>query len=153
MTPEEIAAAITYANQIDPRVQMTDANLEVWSVGLSAIKAQNVRWAINQHYANGNANGEGVHVVNPASIRRKITEAQNTHERKQRALEPPKNKAVRVGDFRKRNPELYDELYQQGREQFYTDLNRRGIPATPPWETNQATLNEGGHSFAQGGGQ
>lgn len=149
MTPEEIAAAITYANQIDPRVQLTDANLEVWSVGLSTVKAQNVRWAINQHYANGNANGEGVHVVNPASIRRKITEAQNTHDRKQRALEPPLNKAFKVGDYRKRNPELYDELFQQGREQYYEDLKRRGINATPPWETHQATLNEGG--FSDGG--
>lgn len=149
MTPDEIAGAITYANQIDPRVQLTDANLEVWSVGLSAIKAQNVRWAINQHYANGNANGEGVHVVNPASIRRRITEAQNTHDRQQRALEPPLNKAFKVGDFRKRNPELWDELFQQGRESFYEDLNRKGIPTTPPWETTQATANPGGFSVSK----
>lgn len=153
MKPPEIAQAITYANQIDPRLQITDPLVDVWVIGLSHVRADLAKWAIQKYYADANSDGRGSQPITPAAIRRLITSEANKRESQQRALEPPKNKAFKVSDFRKRNPELWDELYQQGREQFYADLKAKGIQATPPWETNQATLNEGVHSFAQGGEQ
>lgn len=148
MKPPEIAQAITYANQIDPRIQITDPLVDVWVIGLSHVRADLTKWAIQKYYADANGDGRGSQPITPAVIRRLITTEANKRESQQRALEPPKNKAVRVGDFRKRNPELYDELYQQGREQFYADLKAKGIHANPPWETTQATVQDGGHSFA-----
>ncbi|MEU5838542.1 hypothetical protein ABZ820_33410 [Streptomyces diacarni] len=153
MKPPEIAQAITYANQIDPRLQITDPLVDVWVTGLSHVRADLAKWAIQKYYADANGDGKGSQPITPAAIRRLITAEASKRESQQRALEPPKNKAHKVSDFRKRNPELYDELYQQGREQFYADLKAKGINATPPWETSQAVVDDSGSSYAQGGGQ
>lgn len=142
MNEVEVAQAMTYANQIDPRLQTNDATVEVWWAGLQTVPADAARWAIKQHYATSNANGEGAAVVNPAIIRRLITAELQQRESKQRALEPPKNKAPHPISFRKRDPERWDRLMEQGRQEHLADLQRRGI-------ITQATLNEGGHSFAQ----
>lgn len=149
MKPPEIAQAITYANQIDPRIQITDPLVDVWVIGLSHVRADLAKWAIQKYYADANGDGRGSQPITPAVIRRLITSEANKRESQQRALEPPLNKAPKVGDFRKRNPELYDELYQQGREQFYADLKAKGSPATPPWETTQAVVDDSGFSVSE----
>lgn len=142
MNEVEVAQAMTYANQIDPRLQTNDATVEVWWTGLSTVPADAARWAIKKHYATSNANGEGAAVVNPAIIRRLITAELQQRESKQRALEPPKGKVPHPISFRKRDPERWDALVEQGRQEHLADLQRRGI-------TPQATLNEGG--FTHGG--
>lgn len=144
MIETEVAQALTYANQIDARVQLNDANVDVWWAGLKAVNASAARWAIKKHYATSNANGEGAAVVNPAIIRRLITAELQQRESKQRALEPPRNKAPHPISFRKRDPERWDALVEQGRQEHLADLQRRGI-------ITQATLNEGG--FTHGGEQ
>ena len=150
MEGHEVAQAMTYANQIDPRLQLTDANVDVWWEGLQSIQADAARWAIKKHYASSNANGEGAPVVNPAIIRRLITAEKQRRESAARALEPPKNKAPNPVSFRKRDPERWDALVRQGAEERYNDLKRRGIKVEPP-KHMQATLNEGGFTHAQGG--
>ena len=150
MNEVEVAQALTYANQIDARIQLNDANIEVWWEGLRNSPADGVRWAIKKHYAGQNANGEGAHVINPATIRRLITTELNRREQNARALEPPKNKAPNPISFRKRDPERWDALVRQGAEDRCNELTRRGIKVTPP-KHMQATLNEGG--FSDGGKQ
>lgn len=150
MKPPEIAQAITYANQIDPRLQITDPLVDVWVVGLSHVRADLAKWAIQKYYADANSDGRGTQPITPAAIRRLITAEANKRESQQRALEPPRNKVRNPNEMRKQNPELWDELYQQGREQFYADLQARGIPATPPWETKQATVTDGGFTDSRG---
>lgn len=152
MNEQEVALALTYANQADPRVQLTDANIDIWWEGLRATDANAVRWAIKKHYASSNANGEGAAVVNPAIIRRLITTELNRREQHERALEPPKGKAPNPISFRKRDPERWDALVRQGAEDRYNELTRRGIKVNPP-KHMQATLNEGGFTHAQGGEQ
>lgn len=145
MNEQEVALALTYANQADPRVQLTDANIDIWWEGLRATDANAVRWAIKKHYASSNANGEGAAVVNPAIIRRLITTELNRREQHERALEPPKNRARNPISFRKRDPERWDALVRQGAEERYNELTRHGIKVNPP-KHMQATLNEGGFS-------
>ena len=137
MEGHEVAQAMTYANQIDPRLQLTDANVDVWWEGLSSVSADAARWAIKKHYASSNANGEGAAVVNPAIIRRLITAELQRRESMQRALEPPKNKAPHPISFKKRDPERWEQLVEQGRQEHLADLQRRGI-------THQATVQDGG---------
>lgn len=132
MNEQEVALALTYANQADPRVQLTDANIDIWWEGLRATDANAARWAIKKHYASSNANGEGAAVVNPAIIRRLITTEMQRRESMQRALEPPRNKAPNPLSFRKRDPERWDALVRQGAEERYNDLKRRGIKVDPP---------------------
>ena len=143
MIETEVAQALTYANQIDPRVQLTDANVDVWWEGLKQVPADATRWAIKQHYATANGNGQGAPVVNPAIIRRLITAELQRRESKQRALEPPKGKAPSPMTFRQRNPEEWDRLVRKGAEDRYNELTRRGIKVNPP-QHMRATLNEGG---------
>lgn len=147
MIETEVAQALTYANQIDPRVQLTDANVEVWWEGLRSTDVNAARWAIKAHYASQNANGEGAHVVNPATIRRLITAELQRRESKQRALEPPKGRAPNPMSWRQRNPEEFDRLMGQGAEGRYNELSRRGIKVDLP-KHMQATVQDGGHSFA-----
>ena len=139
MEPTEVAQAMTYANQIDPRVQLTDANVDVWWEGLRNVTADSARWAIKTHYASSNANGEGAHVINPATIRRLITAELQRREAKQRALEPPRNKVANPMSWRQRNPGEWDRLFAKGAQDHREDLARRGL-------LNQATVNDGGFS-------
>lgn len=132
MNEQEVALALTYANQADPRVQLTDANIDIWWEGLRSVDASAARWAIKKHYAGQNANGEGAHVVNPATIRRLITAELNRREQTERALEPPKGRAPNPISFRKRDPERWDALVRQGAEDRYNELTRRGTKVNKP---------------------
>lgn len=148
MNEVEVAHALTYANQIDPRLQTNDANVEVWWEGLRTVDVNAARWAIKKHYAGQNGNGEGAHVVNPATIRRLITAELNRREQHERALEPPKGKAPNPISFRKRDPERWDALVRQGAEDRYNELTRRGIKVDLP-KHMQATVQDGGFTHAQ----
>lgn len=147
MNEQEVALALTYANQADPRVQLTDANIDIWWEGLRSVDASAARWAIKKHYAGQNANGEGAHVVNPATIRRLITAELNRREQTERALEPPKGRAPNPISFRKRDPERWDALVRQGAEDRYNELTRRGTKVNPP-KHMQATVKDGGFTHA-----
>lgn len=148
MNEQEVALALTYANQADPRVQLTDANIDIWWEGLRSVDASAARWAIKKHYAGQNANGEGAHVVNPATIRRLITAELNRREQTERALEPPKGRAPNPISFRKRDPERWDALVRQGAEDRYNELTRRGTKVNPP-KHMQATVQDGGFLSAK----
>lgn len=148
MNEQEVALALTYANQADPRVQLTDANIDIWWEGLRSVDASAARWAIKKHYAGQNANGEGAHVVNPATIRRLITAELNRREQTERALEPPKGRAPNPISFRKRDPERWDALVRQGAEDRYNELTRRGTKVNPP-KHMQATVQDGGFTHAK----
>lgn len=143
MTPEEMRACITFANGIDPRVQMTAPNAQLWGRTVGHRQAAEVVAAIQVYYERPRINGREHPTVDPTSVRRIINEEYEREAARQRALEPPKGKAPSPMTFRQRNPEEWDRLVRKGAEDRYNELTRRGIKVNPP-QHMRATLNEGG---------
>lgn len=124
MTPEELRACITFANGIDPRVQMTAPNAQLWGRTLGRKTALEVTTAIQVYYERPRINGREHPVIDATSVRRIINEETETETARQRALEPPKNKAPNPLSWRQRNPELWDKHYAAGQQQFQESINR-----------------------------
>ena len=132
MSPEDIRAAITFANGIDPRVQMTHPNAELWGHALSSKRADELRAAIIVYYERPHPSGRERPPVDPASIRKIIHDETERGTARSQAIEA--TKPVRTpGTYRARNPEAWDRLVKQGRDDYRADLKARGI--TPHAET------------------
>lgn len=132
MSPEELRACITFANGIDPRVQMTAPNAQLWGRTVGHKQAIEVTTAIQVYYERPRINGREHPVIDPTSVRRIINEETDAAVARQRALEPPKGKAPSPVSFRQRDPAQWDALVRQGAEDRYNELTRRGIPVEPP---------------------
>ncbi len=124
MTPEELRACITFANGIDPRVQMTAPNAQLWGRTLGHKTALEVTTAIQVYYERPRINSREHPVIDPTSVRRIINEKTEEAIARDRALEPPKNKAPNPHNWRQRNPDLWDKHYAEGQRQFHENANR-----------------------------
>lgn len=143
----KVAEALTYLNQLDNRIDLNDTASDMWFYAIGHMDFQKVIWIIRDYYANAKPGfSGGVPPLTPGMLKSRMNEMEDRAESKQRALEPPKNKAPHPISFRKRDPERWDRLMDQGRQEHLADLQRRGI-------ITQATLNEGGSLYAQGGEQ
>lgn len=141
----KVAEALTYLNQLDSRIDLNDTASDMWFYAIGHMDFQKVIWIIRDYYANAKPGfSGGVPPLTPGMLKSRMNEMEDRAESKQRALEPPKNKAPHPISFRKRDPERWDRLVEQGRQEHLADLQRRGI-------ITQATLNEGG--FTHGGEQ
>ncbi|WP_336715366.1 hypothetical protein [Arthrobacter sp. USHLN218] len=126
MTPEELRAAITYANGIDPRVQMTHPNAELWGRTVGHKEAAEVKAAILVYYERPHPSGRERPPVGAADIRKIIaeeTERATAKNDAQKALPPARN----PNSLRARDPERWDTLVAQGRDQYRAELRARGI--------------------------
>jgi hypothetical protein len=65
--------------------------------------------------------------VDAATVRKIIQEETTRADAKQRALEPPKNKARDPHTFRGKDPARWDALVIQGRDDYRASLRARGI--------------------------
>lgn len=149
----KVAEALTYLNQLDSRIDLNDTASDMWFYAIGHMDFQKVIWIIRDYYANAKPGfSGGVPPLTPGMLKSRMNEMETRTESKQRALEPPRNKVPNLMSWRQRNPEEWDRLMRQGAEERYNELTRRGIKVDPP-KHMQATLNEGGHSFAQGGEQ
>jgi hypothetical protein len=126
MTPQECAAALTYANQIDPRVQLNDATLDVWENALAHADSTQVRWIIKEHYSSGvNANEAHQPMITAALVRRRITDETNRAAASRSALEA----GPRVKNYtalRQNNPGMWDALVEAGAEHRRLMLTEQG---------------------------
>lgn len=124
---------MTYANQLDPRIQLNDPTLDVWLTAMQRVTAEEARWGIKDYYANANPNdNRGVPPLQPATLRHRVAQERERAGAKRRSLEaaPP---ARNPNSYRSADPERWDRLVQQGRDQYRADLRARGI--TPHTET------------------
>jgi len=126
MTPEELRACITYANGIDPRVQMTGPNAQLWGRVVGSKSAAEVTAAIQVYYERPRLNGREHPTIDPASVKRIIADETNrmgAQESASKAIEwkSPSN------TFRARNPEEWDRLVRQGAENHKAQLRSRGL--------------------------
>lgn len=129
MKAEELRACITYANGIDPRVQMTSPNAELWGKTVGHKNALEVTTAIQVYYQRPRINDREHPVIDPTSIRRIINSEWEREAAHQRAIAPKATKHP-TQTFRQRNPSEWDRLVAKGRDDHIEDLQSRGIPLT-----------------------
>lgn len=126
MSPEELRAAITYANGIDPRVQMTHPNAELWGRTIGHKEAVEVRTAILVYYERQHPSGRERPPIGAADIRKIIQEETTRAAAKTNAIEASKPTRT-IGSFRAADPARWDALVAQGRDEYRADLKARGI--------------------------
>jgi hypothetical protein len=104
------------------RIQYSDAAVEIWHYALRAADSAVAKQAVLEHYR---AN-EAV-VASPGGIAKRAGYIQSAREAGQRAIEAAPAQPVKhpLG-WRARNPELWDQLFEQGRRDRETDLRARG---------------------------
>lgn len=128
MTPNEAGALLAYANQIDPLISLSDANVDVWWESLQRHEYEQALWCIKDYYANTKPGWDGrVPAIGAALLRQRIGDKRHLVESQQRALEPPP-KHTNPESFRARDPEAWARLVAKGRDDHRADLVRRGIP-------------------------
>ncbi len=142
MTTEQAVAILTYANQIDPFVQINDINAEVWWEALKNRTYDQAMWCIKDYYANTKPGWNGkVEPITPAALRARIVEKSQQADAKRRALEPPQSSVPHPNNFRSRKPGEYDRLFKQAGLKHIADLKARGIPLHE-WQLNRTGTSE-----------
>ena len=121
MDHKQTIAMLTWINQVDPRVMLNEANVEVWAYAMSATPPDVAKQAVLEHYK---AN-EGI-AASPGAISKRAANIRNSREAKTNALEalPP---VKHPSSWRSRNPEEWDRLAEQGRAQRKVELEARGL--------------------------
>lgn len=131
MTPQECAVIMTYANQLDPRIQLNDPTLDVWLTATASLSVEEAKWGIKDYYANANPNdARGVPALQPATLRHRVSQARERAGAKGRAIEATKPVRHPSG-YRASDPEHWDRLVAQSQEQHRQDLRRRGVTTHP----------------------
>lgn len=86
MTPQEAIALLTYANQIDARIQLNESNSEVWAYALRNTDYQKAKWCIREHYAS-HVDGGPPRSLAPGMVRARVGELTHAAEGKRAAIE------------------------------------------------------------------
>ena len=121
MDHKQTLAMLTWINQVDPRVMLNEANVEVWAYAMSTVATDIAKQAVLEHYK---AN-ESI-AASPGAISKRAANIKNSREAKQAALEPPAAPFKHPMSWRARNPEEWDRLMEQGRQERLADLKQRG---------------------------
>jgi hypothetical protein len=130
MNAEETVTLITWINQHDPRVQINKAAREIWAHSLAdKITFEDAKQAVLEHYRDNDRE-----VANPGTIRKRAIHIRSRHgaeESAEFALDTRRREleardAATQRSWRSRNPELWDELFEQGRREREADLRARG---------------------------
>ena len=137
MTPVEATAALTYANQLDPRVPVNEANADLWASALAGATADQVKWIIRDHYTRATDSRGEAPTITPATIRRRAhTEAERAAARRA-ALESKPSKPRTVGSWRMKNPEAWDRLMVEGAVSRLEGLEHRGEIGDDQWRLDE----------------
>ena len=122
MDHKQTIAMLTWINQVDPRVMLNEANVEVWAYAMSNTPSDVAKQAVLEHYK---AN-ESI-AASPGAISKRAANIKNSREAKQAALEPPQPKFKHPMSWRARNPAEWDRLMEEGRMDRQADLRARGL--------------------------
>jgi hypothetical protein len=114
MQLDETVALITWVNQHDPRVQVTKGARDIWAHSLAPVTYDEARQAVLEHYRANDAE-----VPNPGTIRKRALAIRGSREAGNRAaaIEPAPQPVKHPLSWRARNPELWDQLFEEGRRQ------------------------------------
>jgi hypothetical protein len=119
MQLDETVAFITWINQHDPRVQVTKGARDIWAHSLAPVTYDEARQAVLEHYRANDSD-----TPNPGTIRKRALAIRGSREAGQRAIESPAEPVKHPLSWRKRNPELWDQLFEQGRAEGNEERRR-----------------------------
>jgi len=112
MDHKQTIAMLTWVNQVDPRVMLNEANVDVWAYSMRSVDPAVAKQAVLEHYK---AN-ESI-AASPGAISKRASNIKASREAGQRAIEPPRNQVKHPMSWRARNPEEWDRLFEAGRQQ------------------------------------
>lgn len=122
MDHKQTIAMLTWINQVDPRVMLNEANVEVWAYAMQNVDGPVAKQAVLEHYkANDSI------AASPGAISKRATNIKNSMDAKTKALQPPAPAYRHPNSWRARNPEEWDRLFEQGRQARIDDLTKRGL--------------------------
>jgi hypothetical protein len=119
MQLDETVAFITWINQHDPRVQVTKGARDIWAHSLAPVTYDEARQAVLEHYRANDSE-----TPNPGTIRKRALAIRGSREAGQRAIDGPAEPVKHPLSWRKRNPELWDQLFEQGRREGNEERRR-----------------------------
>jgi histidinol-phosphate/aromatic aminotransferase/cobyric acid decarboxylase-like protein len=107
---KQTIAMLTWINQVDPRVMLNEANAETWAYAMAPIEQHEAKQAVLEHYkANENI------AASPAAIRKRALNIRSSRDAGQSAITAKPSAPKHPMSWRARNPELWDQLFAQGR--------------------------------------
>jgi hypothetical protein len=112
MDHKQTIAMLTWINQVDPRVMLNQAAAETWAYSLRSVDPAVAKQAVLEHYK---AN-ESI-AASPGAISKRAANIKASREAGQRAIDPPAQPVKHPLSWRARNPELWDQLFEEGRKQ------------------------------------
>jgi len=123
MNLEETVTLMTWVNQYDPRLQLTTPARDIWANALQPYSYDECMQAVLDHYRLNDDES-----VSPAKIRKRAELVRSQRTGRQSAIEAnPKQTSKHPMSWRARNPEEWDRLMEQGRQERLADLQARGI--------------------------
>lgn len=120
MDHKQTIAMLTWINQVDPRVMLNEASAETWAYAMQNIPADVAKQAVLEHYKAH----ESI-AASPGAISKRAGNIKTSREAKTSAITagPP---VKHPNGWRARNPEEWDRLFAQGREQGNAERARNG---------------------------
>lgn len=112
METEQVVRMLRWINEQDPRVQFNESAVEFWHYSLRTVDAAVAKQAVLEHVKMHEAIA-----VTPAAIAKRAANIKASRDAGQRAIEPPAQPVKHPLSWRARNPELWDQLFEEGRRQ------------------------------------
>lgn len=110
MDTRATGAVLAYINQLDPRFQVNQSVIQLWSQSLGRISPDAVKDAVDRHYS------LHPHMVTLSDVKRAARDRQEVTEASARAqLPPPPSQARMRRVLRSSDPDRWDALFRQGR--------------------------------------
>ena len=110
---------LRWVSETDPRVMFTDAAVEVWHYALRTVDPAVAKQAILEHYKQH----ESI-AATPGAISKRAGYIKSSREAGQRAIDQPAQPVKHPLSWRARNPELWDQLFEEGRRQGNEERRR-----------------------------
>lgn len=113
MDHKQTIAMLTWVNQVDPRVMLNEASVDVWAYAMQNVPADVAKQAVLEHYK---AN-ESI-AASPGAISKRSLNIRTSRQAKESAksiteTKPPKHPS----SWRAMNPEKWDALFEAGRRE------------------------------------
>ena len=119
MQIEQVVSMLRWVNETDPRVQFNEAAVEVWHYSLRTVDASVAKQAVLEHYKAH----ESI-AASPGAISKRAANIKASRDAGQRAIDAAPWPVKTDLSWRARNPELWDQLFEEGRRQGNEERRR-----------------------------